>query len=60
MSGIDFAVWLALLLSLGSAILCVAYGLVRWNEDGDAADASSSGGDSQESPPVTPAGRDGR
>lgn len=33
--GIDFPVWLALMLSLASAILCVAYGVTRWNLDDD-------------------------
>lgn len=35
MLGIDFAVWLALLLSVASALLCVVYGLARWNVDDD-------------------------
>lgn len=26
------SVWLAVLLSLGSAALCVAYGIVNWNK----------------------------
>ena len=36
MLGIDVAVWLALLLSVGSALLCVVYGLARWDADDDA------------------------
>jgi len=32
---LDFAVALALVLSVGSAVLCVAYGLARWNADDD-------------------------
>ena len=35
MLGLDLSVWLALLLSLASVILCVVYGLVRWNADAD-------------------------
>lgn len=35
MLGIDFAVWLALILSLASTALCVVYGLSRWNADDD-------------------------
>jgi len=33
MLGTDVAVGLALLLSLGSAVLCVAYGWSHWNAD---------------------------
>lgn len=35
MLGIDFAVWLALMLSLASVVLCVGYGVTRWNRDDD-------------------------
>jgi len=35
MLGIDFAVWLALMLSLASVALCVGYGASRWNLDDD-------------------------
>lgn len=35
MLGIDLSVWLALLLSLAGAVLCVVYGLTRWNADDD-------------------------
>ncbi len=29
----DPAVWIAYLLSLGGAILCVIYGIINWNKD---------------------------
>lgn len=35
MLGTDVAVTLALLLSLASAVLCVAYGWSHWNADDD-------------------------
>lgn len=35
MLGLDFGVWLALMLSLASAVLCVGYGMIRWNVDDD-------------------------
>lgn len=35
MLGIDFAVWLGLILSLASAVLCVGYGVIRWNAHDD-------------------------
>jgi drug/metabolite transporter (DMT)-like permease len=28
----DASVWLAILLCLGSALLCVVYGIVNWNK----------------------------
>lgn len=43
MLGIDFAVWLALLLSVASALLCVVYGLARWNVDDDSTPGPASG-----------------
>lgn len=58
MSGIDFTVWPALVLSLASAILCVVYGLIRWNADDDPADTSSAG-DVREGPEATPPERNG-
>lgn len=36
MLGSDVGVTLALLLSLASTLLCVAYGWARWNADDDA------------------------
>lgn len=36
MLGLDAGVWTALLLSVASLVLCLAYGLVRWNADDDA------------------------
>ena len=30
----DFWIWSAYLLSVGSALLCVIYGLINWNRDG--------------------------
>lgn len=39
MLGLDLAVALALVLSVGSAALCVAYGLARWNADDDREEA---------------------
>ena len=35
MLGIHIAVWLALVLSVASVILCVVYGMARWNADDD-------------------------
>lgn len=41
MLGIDVAVWLAILLSLGSAALCAVYGLARRSvDDGAVSDAA--------------------
>ena len=31
----DFWIWLPYLLCILSAIVCVVYGLVRWNKDAD-------------------------
>jgi len=36
MLGADVGVTLAILLTLASTLLCVAYGWSRWNADGDA------------------------
>ena len=41
MLGIDFTVWLALMLSLASVALCVGYGASRWNLDDDSDPAPS-------------------
>jgi hypothetical protein len=61
LSGIDFTVWLGLLLSLASGILCVAYGLARWNaDDDDPVDALSSGATVQNGSSVDRSERDGR
>ncbi|HSM03121.1 MAG TPA: hypothetical protein VK858_00790 [Longimicrobiales bacterium] len=35
MLGLDLSVALALVLSVASAVLCVGYGLTRWNADAD-------------------------
>lgn len=43
MLGVDVAVWLAILLSLASAMLCVVYGLARWNADDDGPPESQAG-----------------
>jgi len=38
MFALDFAVALALVLSIGSTLLCVGYGFARWNADDDQGD----------------------
>jgi len=43
MLGVDLAVWLAMLLSLASAVLCVVYGLSHWNADDDPPPTPSTG-----------------
>jgi hypothetical protein len=39
----DASIWLGFVLSIGGAVLCVVYGLVNWNKDGDEKD----GGDAK-------------
>jgi hypothetical protein len=29
----DVSIWLAYVLSIGGAVLCVIYGIVHWNKD---------------------------
>ena len=29
----DASIWLAYVLAIGSAVLCIAYGIVNWNKD---------------------------
>jgi hypothetical protein len=31
----DPSIWLAYLLCIGSTVLCVVYGVLNWNRDGD-------------------------
>jgi len=37
----DASIWLAYLLSIGGAVLCIVYGIKNWNKDSD----SDNGGD---------------
>lgn len=37
----DFWIWSVFLLCLGSAALCVIYGLVNWNKEGQEEEAST-------------------
>lgn len=37
----DASIWLAYVLSIGGAALCIAYGIIHWNKDG----GDSAGGD---------------
>jgi len=39
----DASIWLAYLLSIGGAVLCVVYGIVNWNKNGD----KDNGGDTK-------------
>lgn len=31
----DASIWLAYALCIGGTLLCVVYGLIHWNKDGD-------------------------
>ncbi len=58
MLGLDLSVALALGLSVASAALCVVYGVVRWNADGDAGDDPP--GSAQDGPGGEPSELGGR
>lgn len=38
----DTSIWLAYILSIGSSVLCIVYGIINWNRNNE----SDDGGDS--------------
>lgn len=38
----DTSIWLAYILSIGSAVLCIVYGIINWNRNNE----NDNGGDS--------------